>query len=894
MRECRGGNGRSLLCSAVNPPNSSAGSRIRTEAGTILRRTFETARSRLFSAVFLIALGAPPSGTIVLAQAENAAPATPELQSSTASPKPVFDATGRPVLRMMASTSDRVPDPYEAWRARVMAPTPDRVPDPYEASRVPGASMMVPAPAPAPAPRNSNASPDAIMPVPGVPGVVMMAPFPDKPPAAQTPAAAPGAPSMPGVIMMSPIPDKPPMPVARPAIASTLANAADRAFLSQAFAAASRDWNRARLLAAQAGDPVGRLIIEWRYVLDETSGANFETIDAFRNEHPNWPRRDAQTIRAEKAMPDDMEPSEVIRWYGNRAPLSGTGTIRLGAALMAVGRRQEGAELIRKGWVEYTFSPYDENQICSTYESILGPAEQKARLDQLLAREDSGGATRQLRRVDAETQRLANARLKIKASPSVATVKSVLASLPQSALSDTELMFDAARALRRREQDEDAWALMAKAPSNKDILVLPERWSVERSIMARDALRAGKLELAYQFASTPALDSASGTTFMDAEFLAGWIALQFLHKPELALNHFDRLAKGVVNPISVARAHYWLGRTAEAMKRTEDAAVEYGIAAQHGATFYGQLALAKISAKPVLRLNAAASDPSFSDRAAFEADERVKAIRLLADFGDRGTIRLFALSIVDDQADARRLQLLAQLMGSVGDPAMSVRVAKNASYGGINLVSYLHPVLAIPNFGQNAPEPALVLGLTRQESEFDPTAVSSAGARGLMQLMPASAKHAATMRGMAYRQNDLSNPAYNMQLGMATIAEYLDRWSGSYVLAIASYNAGPSNVRNWVEIYGDPRDPGVDPIDWIESIPFPETRNYVQRVMENLEVYRNRVSNSDQQLAILSDLYRPSPVNFASAKPLPAIGSDTVTATPAATGVLAPVPGGPR
>ena len=190
-----------------------------------------------------------------------------------------------------------------------------------------------------------------------------------------------------------------------------------------------------------------------------------------------------------------------------------------------------------------------------------------------------------------------------------------------------------------------------------------------------------------------------------------------------------------------------------------------------------------------------------------------------------------------------------------------------------------------------APEPALVLGLARQESEFDPTAVSTSGARGLMQLMPASARQAAKMRGMAYRQNDLTaNPSYNMQLGMTTLAEYLEHWNGSYVLAIASYNAGPTNVRNWVEINGDPRDSGIDPIDWIESIPFPETRNYVQRVIENLEVYRNRLSNSDQQLGILADLYRPSGVEIAVARPLPALTPASATVTPAAARPAMPIP----
>ena len=798
--------------------------------------------------------------TMEHAQAQDAPAPPPAPEAAPAVPDAVFDAPGMPGVRMMA-------------------PIPDRVA----------------------APEVTPVSPDAVFDAPGMPGVRMMAPIPDREPAREIvpvpPEAVFDAPGKPGARVMAPIPDRVPVPVAKPSIASTTAGSGEHALLQQAFAAMGRNWNNARLLAAQAGNPIGRLIVEWRYVLEETSGAKFETINAFLNEHPSWPRRDALTIRAERSMPADLDPRDVVTWYGNRSPHSGTGMIRLGEALMATGKRDEGAALIRKGWIDYNFSPFDENQIVAAHGDLIGPADQKARLDRLLAREDTTGANRQLRRVDAATQRVANVRLKIKAGGTSASVKALVASLPDSARNDPELIFEEARALRRRGDDETAWALMASAPSNKEDLVLPERWAAERGIMARDAMKAGKRDLAYQFASTPTLDPDSGAAFMEAEFLAGWIALQSLHKPELAFDHFSRLAKGVTYPISVARAHYWLGRTAEAKGASADALAEYRLAAQHSATFYGQLAVAKISSNPVLHVNAVASEATPVERAAFEADDRVKAVRLLADFGDRATMRLFALSIASDPPEPKRLQMLAQLMGASGDPAMSVRVAKNASYSGLNLLSYLHPVMATPQMQMSggAPEPALVLGLARQESEFDPTAVSTAGARGLMQLMPASARQAAKTRGMAYRQNDLTaNPSYNMQLGMTTLAEYLEHWNGSYVLAIASYNAGPTNVRNWVEINGDPRDPGIDPIDWIESIPFPETRNYVQRVIENLEVYRNRLSNSDQQLGILADLYRPSGVEIAVARPLPALTPASATVTPAAARPAAPILSAPQ
>ncbi|HEY4264161.1 MAG TPA: hypothetical protein VGM72_02505, partial [Micropepsaceae bacterium] len=360
------------------------------------------------------------------------------------------------------------------------------------------------------------------------------------------------APGMPGVRMMAPIPDRlepasrSPGIVAAPA---TKTDGNDRVILSQAQAqqaqaqaqqtqaqqalaqalAAGHDWGRARLLAAQTANPIVKSIVEWRYLLDEMSGASFDSINAFLNAHPNWPRYDALLIRAEKAMPD-MDPRDVIGWYVNRQPLSGFGYIRLGSALMDSGKRAEGSALIRKGWIDFTFAPFDEKAIIAAHGDVLGAPEQKARLLKLLGHEDIGGAKRQMQRVDSDTRRLGNALLQIKANP--ATVKQVLTSFPVSARNAPELLLEAARALRRRNQDEAAWDLMAQAPTDKENMAVAERWSSERQIMARDALKAGKVELAYQFASTPELGPDSGAAFMDAEFLAGWIALRNLHKPE--------------------------------------------------------------------------------------------------------------------------------------------------------------------------------------------------------------------------------------------------------------------------------------------------------------------------------------------------------------------------
>ena len=626
----------------------------------------------------------------------------------------------------------------------------------------------------------------------------------------------------------------------------------------QAFAAANKgDWTKARGFATLTSDPVFNTLVQWRYLVESGTAAPFEEINSFLQAHPNWPRREALISAAERSMPAFADPRLVIQWYGDRTPATAAGKLRLGEALMSAGERDRGAGMIRRSWIEGSFSVTNETEILQAHMDIFSQADQRARLQQLLARDDSAAARRQLARVDADAQRIANARLRIKASPALA--KAVFTGLPDSLKEDAELRFDAARALRRRGQEEDAWNMLAGTPSTPtSAAIAEERWT-ERHIMTRDALKNGEYDIAYNLVSHHGLET--GANFADAEFLAGWIALRFLHKPELALDHFRALANGVMLPISKARAYYWLGRTQQELNQTAEAVADYRKAAENHETFYGQLALARIDDAPAITFPDLNTRPSREDIASFESDDRIAAIRLLADLSDRDRFRLFAIRVANDTPNARHLEMLAQLMISLNDPAMSVRVAKLASYSGIILTPHLAPTMSIPRFPGHgiAPDSALVLGLTRQESEFDPKAVSSAGARGLMQIMPASARKAAASHGLGYRLSDLTGkPQYNMQLGMAAISDYLDQWTGSYVLAIASYNAGGGNVTRWIETNGDPRDPAVDPIDWIELIPFGETRNYVQRVLENIQIYRNRLSGSNR-LYILTDLYRPLP-----------------------------------
>jgi soluble lytic murein transglycosylase len=397
-------------------------------------------------------------------------------------------------------------------------------------------------------------------------------------------------------------------------------------------------------------------------------------------------------------------------------------------------------------------------------------------------------------------------------------------------------------------------------------------------------LQDGNPRAAYALVSDTGL--TSGNEFAEAEFMAGWIALRFLKDPQTALPHFKKLEDGVSRPISLARARYWQGRAYEDAGDAASAWQQYRAAAKASDTFYGELALARIDAHPVLHIRAiAAGDPP--SRGAFERDELVRAMRVLADLGAQNYLRTFALYYQELHPDAGHAKLLVEALTGMGFRDVALRVAKVASYDDITLVPYAFPVIPIPAYRGpgNAPEPALVLGLIRQETEFDPESISGAGARGIMQIMPSTARRTARLADLPYRPNDLtSNTTYNMQLGMTEFAGYLGDWNNSLILAAAAYNAGPNNARRWIAAYGDPRSPNVDPIDWIEQIPFNETRNYVQRVIENLEIYRSRLAGRDLPARILADLYSPNPP--------PAKVLAYTPPPPAPVPVPAPKPGG--
>ena len=665
------------------------------------------------------------------------------------------------------------------------------------------------------------------------------------------------------IVMMQPIPDGSSeagaLSGARPSWLRQL-SAADHDLFVRAFQAAGHgDWAGARSLAAQGQDPAAKQLLEWRYALDKNSGATFAEIDSVirntesRTAAGQWPLRGTLQARAEAAITPDMAPAAVIAWFVDKAPKSPLGRIRLGEALVASGEETKGAALIGQGWAEGSFDTPVELAILQKDAAYLTPENDRARLDALLWRGEVTAARRELPRVDAAAAATGSARIAL-AMYGWPRAEAEVEKLRNTA--DPGLLFDWAHALRLADGDNAAHATLLRVPAEPMVKDHAARWWNEVSIEARDALASGDPAQAEGLVRHAGF--TSGDLYADQQFLAGFIALRFLKDPSTALADFQKLDQDVSRPISKSRAQYWEGRSLEALGDVGQALSHYRQAASWPETFYGQIALAHIQVSPLLHLSDTAVQAA--PAAEVDADPLMSEIKVLADLGQEASLRQFVERDAEVFPAPGHLKRLMLLMNDWGYPEISVRLAKLASYAGAPMPLLTHPLIALPAFpGQGAPpDPAVVLGLIRQETEFDPYAVSSAGARGLMQMMPASAKLAARQAGLPYRSDALwTDTAYNIELGMTEYQSHLDRFGGSSVLAIAAYNAGPNNVKRWLAVNGDPR--ATDPIDWIEQIPFGETRNYVQRVLENAEVYRARLAGKDVPLRILPDLYAPRP-----------------------------------
>jgi len=597
-------------------------------------------------------------------------------------------------------------------------------------------------------------------------------------------------------------------------------------------------------------DEAADALLEWSAVRSSEM-RDFARIAAFLRAHPDWSGRSLLRLRAEQAFVETGPgPEHVLAFFATEEPRTGRGHLLLAQALWGSGARDAAEIMARRVWRDEPLDENTEAQFLISFAPALSQADHRVRMENRLFAEDWTAAGRAARFAGEDFDTLVAARRALMRDPG--GLDAALEAVPPALRNDSSLLFTQARRLRLDDDVRGAAAIIARAPRAISVIGNGDAWWVERRIVARNLLEEGEDALAYELVSGHAAQAPGD--FVDAEFHAGWIALRFLGDPERAIPHFEAIRQIATTPISLSRADYWRGRALADLGDENGARQAFAAAAQHVTAFYGQLAHQTLDAGPLALPPLPAIDNTVIARRdamlftraivllhALEAEDLAAA--LLGDLG----------RTLDDVALLRAFGELAQ---ALDNPRALLGLSRSAVLRGLPLDKLAYPLGAVPDFPPVGPavERALVYAIARQESAFDPQAVSPAGARGLMQFMPATARRVAQRYDVPFEESRLlGDPVYSAKLGAAHLGELLADWDGSAALAFAAYNAGPGHVRRWISRFGDPRRGGHDMIDWVEQIPFPETRSYVQRVMENLVIYRHRLGE-ERPLAIDAEL----------------------------------------
>lgn len=609
--------------------------------------------------------------------------------------------------------------------------------------------------------------------------------------------------------------------------------ASEHKLYQQVFGALHRDrFGEAEQMAMQSKNRLLAKLVRWSTYTSPRSGASFEEITSFLESSGDWPLMSQMQRRAEEAITAATPNERILAWFKDHEPVTVDGGMAYARALLATGQQDRAVKVIRTSWVDGGFGIMQERQFLTLFGDHLRPEDHWKRLDRLLWDKQDGPSGRMLLKVPAGHRALAQARLALQDGKS--NPEPLLAAVPKELRDDPGLIYDRVRWRRQKDQDEDAIDLLSHPARNK---VRPDLWWQERGILARRALQKGLVSRAYQVAAEHALDPKA-SQYADAEFLAGWLALRFLDDRDTAMTHFQRMWDNVTTPLSKSRAAYWAGRTAESLSDAQVARGWYSQGARYLTAYYGQLSASRLDDHhwPL----PADPQPTAEDVKRFENRDLVRVIRVLLDMGETDNLRAFFIRLNDVTQTPGERALVGKLALEGGRDDLAVTVARRADRDSVFLVGAGWPVPAIA--AEDGPEKALVLALIRQESGFIADVQSPVGARGLMQLMPSTAEKLAKALKVKFNASKLDDPDFNVRLGSAYLTDLLGDFEGSYILTLVGYNAGPSRARRWIKEYGDPRDPNVDVIDWIEMIPFTETRNYVQRVMESVSIYRRKLN----------------------------------------------------
>jgi soluble lytic murein transglycosylase len=603
-------------------------------------------------------------------------------------------------------------------------------------------------------------------------------------------------------------------------------------------------------------DPAARKLIEWFILRHPEADANFSRYAAFIADNPGWPSVGFMRKRAEASLWQERSDAATVRGFVRDQPISAKGRFALARVLLAEGDRDGAANLVRRSWRSDELSERCEADAMEAFRDLLTREDHRARMDKRIGAKDLAGAMRAAQRLGSDELAI----VKACAAGGDDKALDLLNDVPAEARSDLGYTLCRMRWLVRHERIDDATRVVLSAAPQNMALQDTDEWWRERRSLARKLLDQGKSEAAYQVVRDAALP-ASETYRADFHFMRGWIALRYRNDPAAARAHFAHIGDGSANPIVLARANYWRGRAAEATGEQAETRAFFEAAARYPTAYYGQLARARLGLD---RAELRAPVPAeAADDATTLADERVRAADMLYALGERDVVLSFVADLAEESTDVAMLAALAELTGRRNDARAMLQIGKPALARGLALENYAFPTIGIPQHSPIGPgiERSIIYSVARTESAFDQRDKSPANAVGLMQVTPEAGRDTAKRFGVAYDWDRMvSDPVYNTQMGAAELSALLKEYAGSHIMTFAGYNAGRGRVRDWVKLYGDPRDPRVDAVDWVERIPLSETRNYVQRVMENLQVYRVRfgsgasvASKSDQRLGNAGD-----------------------------------------
>ena len=606
------------------------------------------------------------------------------------------------------------------------------------------------------------------------------------------------------------------------------------------------DKNTERALSIRNGMRKGsfeRRLMDWSLALSGQPGIPSAEIARIAVEMPDWPGQEAMRRNSEAALArEGLGPKAVIAAFGGSRPESLNGAVLLARSYMESGNRKAANAAIAPIWRTQKLSAADEKYVIEKVGVALSKEDHRVRMHMQFYKDRAADAMRMASLAGQVSLAKARAAV-IKQSKDAAAL---IAAVDPASRKDPGYLFAKIKQARRDGNYKEAARLLLSAPRDREALIDPDEWWVERRIVSREFLDMGDAATAYKLAAAHSAESPPDQA--EAEFHAGWYALRFMNDRARAAKHFQKVIEASGTPITQARGQYWLARA----KGGPGAMQHYRAAANHAGTYYGQLAAQHIG---IARLDVSNPKPTVADRTRFASREQVRAIAALEDAGYPSRAEMIYRNLAESLDSPGELALLAARAEKRGNRSLALSVGKTAHQRGLEVDTVSWPVGAIPESARIGDTGrALAYSIARQESAFNVGAVSSANAQGLLQLLPGTAKMMAKKTGQPFKPKALTtDAAYNATLGAAYLSEQLDNFDNSYIMTFAGYNAGPGRVREWIGQYGDPRGKDIETvIDWVERIPFTETRNYVMRVMENYQVYKARLTNS--RLDIEQDL----------------------------------------